>query len=413
MLADPARFLRERHAAHGDLWKTRLIVPIVVAVGPGANQSMLVTEREHFSHKHAYGDLAVGRIFAGSLLVKDGAPHKVDRDILQPAVGRLGLGHSIDRVHDIWQRGSADLAARGDVDVYEMARDITFEVSANALVDLELTEMAEWRTLFEGLIDGALANVRTRLPFGRLDRGLKARAALIKKLVPRIEEARHREARGMLGLLAHHKDAEGNPLRAEDIAAHVLLLFWAGYDTTASTGGWALHMLADRPEWQDRLVAESERVLGDRPMTLEDQDALVEHNFFLKEIERLCPVVLFFPRRTTDDVTVHGQAIPRGTMMFWSPYLTHLDPRTFEDPLLFDPMRFSPTRGDRQAKLPYLVGFGAGPRICLGKAFALLQLRVMTTTILRRFRIERVAAGEILALPTHRPKGSIVRFVPR
>ena len=62
---------------------------------------------------------------------------------------------------------------------------------------------------------------------------------------------------------------------------------------------------------------------------------------------------------------------------------------------------------------PFLVGFGAGPRICLGKSFALLQLRVMTTTIVRRYRIERVAQGSVMPLPTLRPNGSMVRFIAR
>ena len=61
--------------------------------------------------------------------------------------------------------------------------------------------------------------------------------------------------------------------------------------------------------------------------------------------------------------------------------------------------------------MQHLVGFGAGPRICLGKAFAQLQLRVLMTTMLKHHRIERVSPGTALALPTHRPKDSIIRFV--
>lgn len=415
MISDPIEFLRVRHAAHGDIFKSRLIVPVVYAVGPDANQTIMVTDRDRFSHARAYGDLAVGKVFAGSLLVKDGAPHRHDRDILQPAVGRLGLSQALERVQESWTRGSSSLAERGSVDVYLTARDVTMEVSANALVDLELTELDDWRFLFEDLIAGALAHTTWRIPFGALNRGLKARDLLKTKLRPRVIQARHREPNGMLGLLAHHREQDGSQLEPDDVANHILMLFWAGYDTTATTGAWVLHKLADNPEWQDRLHAEMTRVLGDdtRDITLEDADKLVELGWFLKEIERTCPVVLFFPRRTTDDVEIIGQKVPRNTLVFWSPFLTHMSPRVFDAPEKFDPERFSPARGDKQAKLPFLVGFGAGPRICLGKSFALLQLRVMTTTIVRRYRIERVAQGSVMPLPTLRPNGSMVRFIAR
>lgn len=423
MIADPIEFLRVRHAAHGDIFKSRLVVPVVYAVGPDANQTIMVTERDRYSHARAYGELAIGKMFEGSLLVKDGAPHRHDRDILQPAVGRLGLSHALERVQESWTRGSSSLAQRGAVDVYLTARDVTMEVSANALVDLELTELDDWRALFEDLIGGALAHTTWRIPFGAMNRGLKARELLMTKLRPRVIQARHREPKGMLGLLAHHREQDGTQLEPDEIANHVLMLFWAGYDTTATTGAWVLHKLADNPEWQDRLYDEMTRVLGParandgddvlRDITLEDAEKLVELGWFLKEIERTCPVVLFFPRRTNDDVELNGKRVPKNTLVFWSPFLTHMSARAFDAPERFDPERFSPARGDKQAKLPFLVGFGAGPRICLGKSFALLQLRVMTTTILRRYRIERVAAGSVMPLPTLRPNGSTVRFIPR
>jgi cytochrome P450 len=232
------------------------------------------------------------------------------------------------------------------------------------------------------------------------------------KLAPRIEAARRREPHGMLGLLAHHKEPDGSSLTTAAIAAHVLLLFWAGYDTTAGTGGWVLHMLAEHPEWQTRLRDEARRVLGDRDLAITDQDALVEHGWFLKEIERRCPVVLFFPRRAVNDVDVGGMRLPAGTQLMYSPYLSHLG-ETPDDADVFDPLRFSPERtAQAPTKTPHLIGFGGGPRICIGKAFALLQLRVMLTTLLRHHRIERVARGTVLGLPTHRPAGSTIRFVP-
>jgi len=136
----------------------------------------------------------------------------------------------------------------------------------------------------------------------------------------------------MVGLLAHHKNADGAPLTSEKIAEHLLLLFWAGYDTTATTGSWLLHELAKAPEWQERLVAEQERSLGGAKATMEQLDGMAEHGFVLKEVERMRPAVIFFPRRTTDEVEFAGRKIPKDTFLFWSPYLTHRVPELFPDP---------------------------------------------------------------------------------
>jgi retinoid hydroxylase len=413
MLADPIEWLRTRQRAHGNVWKTRLIMPIVVLVGPEQNQRVLITEREKFSHS-AFKDIAFGRLFEGSLILKQGAEHKHDRDILTPAVGRLGLEGSCERVQQVWSK-TADAVSGRTVDAYTCARDATFEVSAKALIGMPMDDVPKWRPMFEALATGANASTKTRFPLGALDRGLRARERLIAQLSPLIDAARVGEPRGMLGLLAHHKEPDGQPLPTRTIAEHVLLLFWAGYDTTASAGSWVMTKLAENPAWQERLCDEQRRVLGTRDFALTDQDKLVEHGWFLKEIERMCPSVIFFPRRLVDDVVIGDTRLAKGTLVFYSPYLTHRMPDVFERPDEFDPTRWDPARGAAQAPHTALVGFGGGPRICLGKAFALLQLRVMLTTLVRRYRIEFAPGTKVRAqaIPMHRPIGSNVRFTPR
>jgi cytochrome P450 len=204
-------------------------------------------------------------------------------------------------------------------------------------------------------------------------------------------------------------------LTSERIAEHLLLLFWAGYDTTATTGSWTLWELANSPEWQDRLAAETGRLLDGRPPVMEDLDRLIEHGFVLKEIERLRPAVLLFPRRNLEPVTFGGKTVPPGNMTFYSPYLTHRHPEVFPNPDAFDPGRWNPALGPKQAPSTALVGFGGGPRICLGKAFALLQLRVMLILLLRRFRIGVDSRHKMktVALPIHRPKDGFLTFTKR
>jgi cytochrome P450 len=196
-----------------------------------------------------------------------------------------------------------------------------------------------------------------------------------------------------------------------EIVGHLLLLFWAGYDTTASAASWVLHILARRVDWQERLREEAMHASADAEA---DPAELPLTTAFLAEIERMYPSALFFPRIALTDFEIGGHRIPKGTPTFYSPYMSHRDPASFESPNAFDPERWLASRGERRASQAKLVGFGGGPRICLGKTFAKTQLRVMICAILRRQRIEPdpTCRAGVLSLPVHHPKGSRVRFEP-
>jgi cytochrome P450 len=136
--------------------------------------------------------------------------------------------------------------------------------------------------------------------------------------------------------------------------------------------------------------------------------------WFLQEVERMYPSALFFPRIAQTDFAFAGHTIPRGTPVFYSPYMSHRDPATWDAPNTFDPERWSPERGERRAVVAKLVGFGGGPRVCLGKPFARQQLELMLHAVLARYRIEADATSRpvIQKLPVHHPNGSRIFLRP-
>jgi cytochrome P450 len=126
------------------------------------------------------------------------------------------------------------------------------------------------------------------------------------------------------------------------------------------------------------------------------------------------PSALFFPRVPVQDFPFGGYVIPRGVLVFYSPYMSHRDPALWDLPNTFDPERWSPARGERRAVVGKLVGFGGGPRVCLGKPFARQQLTLMLHAILTRYRLEPDPActPSIRSLPVHHPEGSRIRLAP-
>ncbi len=413
MLRDPTGFFHERFDRYGRLWKTRFVYPAVFAIGEEANKAILVTQREDFSFGRGYAATAVKRVFEGSIMLEDGDAHRRTRDALSPAVTRLAIRDTAEQVLAIWGR-RADAVSGKTEDVYELAERNTFEVAANALAGLALgQEVDDFRPEFEKLIGGIMAPVPVRFPFGRLDRSLDARARLFETLRPHVEAIRSRPSQGLVSMLAQQRDADGKGLSNDDIIGHLLLLAWAGYDTTASAASWILHILAHRPDWQTRLRDAFARV-GDDVEAIESGRELPELEWFLLEQERMYPSALFFPRIALRDVNLLGYEIPAETVVFYSPYMSHRDPATFENPNAFAPERWDPALGAKRPSPAKLHGFGGGPRVCLGKSFAKLQLKLIIHALLSRHRIEPVhnTKQRVMGVPVHHPVGSLIRFTP-
>lgn len=413
LIRDPTGFFHERFDRYGRVWQTRFVYPIVFVIGADANKTLMVTRRSEFSMGLGYQETAVKRVFEGSIMLQDGEAHRQTRDILSPAVGRLALAECAASVGTIWADAVERFACGGPHDAYHVAQTTTFDVAANVLTGLELgAETDRFRPHFERLHDGILAPIPYRVPGSKLDRALRARKKLFQLMRPRIHDARTRAPVGLVGQLAHFQTQAGRFLPVDEIIGQLLLLFWAGYDTTASAASWILHVLARRPDWQDRVAAELDAA-GAFDLEGGGLDALVsgrgldDTGHLLLELERLYPSALFFPRVATEDLEYAGHLLPKGTPVFYSPYMTHRDPALFDRPHAFDPDRWEKSNPDRP-RLSTLVGFGGGPRICLGKSFAKMQLRLMLATLLRRYRLEPVpsARTRVQGIPVHHPVDS-------
>jgi cytochrome P450 len=123
---------------------------------------------------------------------------------------------------------------------------------------------------------------------------------------------------------------------------------------------------------------------------------------------RLYPPAYVLGRAATRDVTIGGARISRGQVVLVNVAGIHRRPEAFADPDRFDPDRFA---AEREKKLPALsyMPFGAGPRVCIGNHFALMEGHLILATLARRLRFELVSNEEIVPEPlvTLRPKGGV------
>ena len=198
----------------------------------------------------------------------------------------------------------------------------------------------------------------------------------------------HPEYDDIAGAILEARDAEtGEPFSREGLIDQLGVFFLAGHETTASSLTWAFFILSQRPELVERIRDEVARVVGDDPVRLEHTKRLPFVRNFFREVLRLYPPITFLPRVAGQDTGIAGRTVRRGTMLMIAPWSMHRHVQLWEAPDRFDPDRFTPEREARHVPGAYLP-FGAGPRICVGAAFATIETALILARLARRFDFE-------------------------
>jgi len=381
----PGRFLASMYAAHGPIYRTTTLggSDVVYLVGPEANRFVLSTHRLHFSHREGWNrtEGAVDVLGEG-LLFMDGDTHADHRRMLNPGFTATHMDHYLPQMHEIIERLVVGWGTAGEIDIYQEAHRISFEIVATVVLGLPTTvDIERLRALFLALLR------REIVPLG--DQGHAIRSSIVDLLAPALREQRHRAHDDALGTLTSTRCDTGRAVSDDQVLAHVMNLLFAGHVTTASLCAWLFYLLSQHPAYVER-VCDEQAVELDRGAlpTFEDTLKMELLSNALLETERLHPPIANLPRGVVSDVEFQGYRVPAGTLVFCSIAGSHMIPTVFAQPARFDPDRFAPPRREH-VKTPYaLVGFSAGPRTCLGRTLATMEIKAIVTHVLRRYRLE-------------------------
>ncbi|XP_030250032.1 cytochrome P450 4T8 isoform X2 [Sparus aurata] len=215
-----------------------------------------------------------------------------------------------------------------------------------------------------------------------------------EKELDRIQAKRNLDFLDIL-LLARDENQQG--LSDEDIRAEVDTFMFEGHDTTASGLSFILYSLACHPEHQKMCREEIMQALeGKDTMEWEDLSKIPYTTMCIKESLRLYPPVPGMNRKTTKPITFFdGRTLPAGSFVGTSVYGIHRNAAVWENPDVFDPLRFLPENTSRRSPHAF-VPFSAGPRNCIGQNFAMNELKVATALTLKKY--------ELIEDPTCKPK---------
>lgn len=419
IMRDPLSYLERTVARYGD------VVPFPVNGRPAVLVNSVAGVRRVLQDNHrGYGKATIqysslALVTGAGLLTTDGELWRSHRRVMQPAFHRDTLAHvaaeSVRAAELV--RAEWDAAPGGVVDVDDVLMRATLHVVGRTLFGADLVDggAAEGHRLVAAVHE-ALAVVMRRatqpwtappgVPTPTARRLVRSRATLDEACAAMVRARRDRSEPGhdVLGLLLHAG------LDDTEVRDELVTLVIAGHETVAASLTWTLRLLAEHPEVVGRVHAELDEVLGapgrGRPVGWEDLAALPVTRAVVDEGLRLYPPAWVITRRALADDVVDGVALPEGTLVITSPWLQHRREDLWPDARRFDVDRWlgSPPGARREGYVP----FGAGPRLCIGRDFAVVESVMVLAELLRDRTVAPAGPRpEVLASVTLRPRGGM------
>ena len=373
--------------------------------------------------EHAY-DFGKGQLihkaFGGNgLFVSEGEFHRHQRKLMAPlfqprhiAAYAEMMVKSGERLQQEWQNGSV-------VDLNSHMIALTMSVIGKALFDAdvfnETDELgAAMSIVYEYTVHKLFSPLMPPLswPTPRNLRFRKAMEVLQDRIQHMIDE-RHRSStlrNDFLSVLLQAKDEDGKRMSDSQLMDECLTLFGAGHETTSAALTWTWYLLCQHPHVYQKVQQEVESVLQGRSPTYDDLARLPYCLQVFKETMRLYPPASGILREALHDIEIDGYLVPKGHTVLLSPYTLQRNPEYFPNPETFDPDRFTPER-ERQIPRYAYIPFGAGPRICIGNYFALMEGQLLIATLAQRVTFALVPGQTIEPDPVHnlalRPGGKV------
>ncbi|MBC7544564.1 MAG: cytochrome P450 [Candidatus Sericytochromatia bacterium] len=369
--------------------------------------------------KQTRGFAALRELLGQGLLTSEGDFWLRQRRIAQPAFHH----QQIARFAETMTRTTTDL-----LDAWDAETDLTAPIDiADSMMALTLRIVG--LTLLSRDVAGSAKDVGQalntilHLAMGRItrmfdlpqwlptkgNRDFDAAKGVLDRLIYEIIAERRAGGDGpqdLLSMLIAARDPDtGEGMSDEQLRDEVMTIFLAGHETTANALTWTWYLLSKNPAVNSQLEAELDRELGGRAPTLADLPRLTYSRQVLEESMRLYPPAWMIARSVKEADEIGGYSIPAGSIVFTSPLVSHRHPAFWPNPEGFDPDRFAPTQVAERPKFAYFP-FGGGPRLCIGREFALMEAHLIIVTMAQRYQLHLKAGHPVIMEPviTLRPK---------
>jgi cytochrome P450 len=415
---DPLPILLSAYEEFGPIFTLRLLHSrVVFMLGPEGNHFVTVSHPENFHWREgSFGDLIP--LLGDGLLTIDGAYHDRARMTMMPAFHREQIAAAVEAMA-VEARPAIETLRPGEVvDIYEWMRNLAMRIAMRALLGLDPDEAGKGAAAAEHFeralkyygIEFAARFLRgPGTPWRKMQDSRRVLDEIVFGEIARRRRDPDEDRRDILSLLLGVRDEAGEGFTDKEVRDQVMTLMFAGHDTSTSTLTFMMYELARRPDVVERLQEERDRVIGDGVPDIEKLEREMPYlDMVLDEVLRLYPPAWVGPRRVVRDFEFGGHEVPKGAYFAYCSWASHRIPEVFPDPEAFIPERFTP---ERKAALPRgaYVPFGGGRRICIGKRFGQMEVKLVATMLLEKLRLDLMPGRTMTVrqMPTLSPKGGL------
>lgn len=414
---DPLVFLTNCAREYGDIVPLRLgLTPACLLTNPEYIEQVL-KDRESFIK--GKGLRALRRLLGEGLLTSEGDSWFRQRRLAQPVFqqkrisgyGKVMVEYA-QQMLNVWQDGETR-------DIHEDMMRLTLNIVMKTIFNQDVSE-GESKAIANA-VDVAMHWFESKRKQGFLiwewfprPENLRYKNAIqqMDKSIYKIINQRRSSSENpgdLLAMLMEARDEDdGSQMSDKQLRDELATLILAGHETTSNTLSWTWMLLAQHPAVQTKLLDEINTVLEGRPPTVADLPRLRYANMVIKESMRLYPAVPSFSREAVKDCEIGDCLIPAGCSIIISQWVMHRSPKYFENSEVFQPERWE---NDLEKRLPkgVFIPFGDGPRICIGKGFALMEAVLLLVTIAQKYQLSLVPDHNIIPQPsiTLRPQSGI------
>jgi cytochrome P450 len=423
---EPLSFLEAMHAQYGDVVRLPLVVWNVYLLRHPEHVKHVLQDHHSGYDKDNFDYRMLKPILGEGLLTANGEHWLRQRRLMQPAFHRERIAGfaqlMVERTQALLERWREAAGRSEPLCIRDEMTRLTADIVTRALFGVEIAGEAQavaesFTVLNRSVVAQFEHPFLALLPLPTLSGGVRRAARTLDRVVRGIIKRRRAavtDTADLLSLLLQARDEESaGGMTEQQLRDEVMTLLLAGHETTANALSWTWYLLGRAPQAAERVAAELDEVLGDRDPTADDLPRLACTRRTIEESLRLYPPAWIVSRAACEEDEIGGFRIPRRSIVALSPWITHRDPRFWDDPERFDPDRFLPARVAARPRFAYFP-FAGGPRQCIGNGFAMTEATLVLATIARRYRLEPVSDQPVEPDPlvTLRPHSGL-SMIPR
>jgi len=421
---DRIAFLHRVADEQGDVARARFgMVPVWILSTAELVQKVLVEHADAFMK--GYGMSVFGKPLLGDgLLTSEGELHKRQRRLLAPAFAQKRLAGYAPIMTHLAEATARALDDGATVDVSQIMMRLTLEIAGKTLFGSEIGDEAiEIAQAITEAMEYMITSLNATIPLPpsvptprrrRVDKAIARLDETVYRLI-RERRAAANDTGDFLSMLLLAQDEGGGGMSDKQVRDEAMTIFIAGHETTANALSWTFYLLGRHPAARTRLEGELAATLAGRTPTLADLPRLPYTLQVFKEAMRLYPPAYLTTRRALRDIMIGDVPVKKNEVVMLNIAGLHRRKAHFPEPHRFDPDRFAP---EAEKKLPRLafMPFGAGPRVCIGNHFALMEGHLVLATLAQRLRFDPQPGSRRVdpePLVTLRPGGGMPMLVTR